>query len=351
MTRKGIFWAVGALVVLVGGVLVVTFAGGPRRAATASGPEPARTVAVTRTDLSVSQDFAGTLGFGAETALKARMPGTVTWLPAAGTRIGQGGTLFKVDNRPTVLLLGDTPTYRKLDKPGIQGPDVKVVNSNLADLGYLGRSGGRSDTFTEASMAAVRKWQKVLRTDQTGIIDLPDVLVLPAAVRVGSVSAQLGTPADTALIGVAPDAKVVTLSLDPSDASGISGGTKVNIMLPNGTKTTGVVAATSRAKAPETTGPAPGGPKITVSITVGDAAAVADLEGPVSVKLSGAAKQGVLAVPVGALLALKEGGYALQVFADNATRLVPVRTGMFANGLVEVSGNGIADGTTVVTAS
>jgi len=51
---------------------------------------------------------------------------------------------------------------------------------------------------------------------------------------------------------------------------------------------------------------------------------------------------------VSALLALREGGYALQ--RPDGT-LVAVRTGMFAGGLVEVSGKGLAEGSKVVTAS
>jgi hypothetical protein len=59
-------------------------------------------------------------------------------------------------------------------------------------------------------------------------------------------------------------------------------------------------------------------------------------------------RKGVLAVPVGALLALSEGGYAVQLPGG---RLIAVRTGMFAKGLVEVSGTGVAAGTKVVTTS
>jgi peptidoglycan hydrolase-like protein with peptidoglycan-binding domain len=351
VSRRNILLTTGALVVVAAGVLVFTLTGGPPPAATASGPEQANTTSVVKTDLSVSQDFAGSLGFGSETPMKARVPGTVTWLPAAGAKIGRGDIVFKVDNRPTVLFIGDTPTYRTLDKPGIQGPDAKVVNQNLADLGYLGKSAGRSDTFTEASMTAVKKWQKVLKVEQTGIVDLPDALVLPAPVRVGTVTAQLGTAADGPLIGVTSDVKVVTLSLD--DAVGMESGAKVNIALPNGNRTTGVVAAIGKAPAKSAdSNPVGGQPgdKLAVTIAVDDPAAVGDLEGSVTVKLASTAKQGVLAVPVAALLALKEGGYALQVVTGNQTKLVPVKTGMFANGMVEVNGD-ISEGAKVVTAS
>ncbi|SMD24202.1 efflux RND transporter periplasmic adaptor subunit [Kibdelosporangium aridum] len=347
MSRKGILITAGVLLVAVAGAIVVALVGGKQHAATASGPEPARTTTVVKTDLSLSEEFTGTLGFGDETPLKARAAGTVTWLPAAGAKIGRGDVLYKVDNRPAVLFIGGTPTYRKLDAPGIKGPDVKVVNQNLADLGYLSKSAGRSDTFTEASQAAVKKWQKALKTDETGIVDLPDVVVLPAPVRIGTVNAQLGTTADGPLVGYTSDVKVVTMSVD----SAIATGTKVDIVLPSGSKTTGSVAAVAKSQDKPDTNPVGGGTKMTATVTVDDPSAVAAVEGSVTVKVVGSAKSGVLAVPIGALLAVKEGGYALQVVTGNTTKLVPVETGMFANGMVEVSGTGITEGLTVVTAS
>jgi hypothetical protein len=52
-------------------------------------------------------------------------------------------------------------------------------------------------------------------------------------------------------------------------------------------------------------------------------------------------------VPVGALLALAEGGYGVQVVDGSTTRYLPVSTGMFGNGLVEISGDGVREGMTV----
>lgn len=56
----------------------------------------------------------------------------------------------------------------------------------------------------------------------------------------------------------------------------------------------------------------------------------------------------MLTAPVGALVALSEGGYAVQLAAGG---LVAVKTGMFANGWVEISGAGLSAGTEVVTTS
>jgi hypothetical protein len=58
--------------------------------------------------------------------------------------------------------------------------------------------------------------------------------------------------------------------------------------------------------------------------------------------------EGVVAVPVEAVLALAEGGYAVEVgLADGTTRLVGVELGVFADGYVEVTGE-VAAGDQVV---
>jgi hypothetical protein len=67
----------------------------------------------------------------------------------------------------------------------------------------------------------------------------------------------------------------------------------------------------------------------------------------VHVALVSAHVDNVLTVPVAALVALAEGGYGVQVVDGSTTRYVAVRTGMFANGRVEIAGEGITAGTLV----
>jgi multidrug efflux system membrane fusion protein len=84
---------------------------------------------------------------------------------------------------------------------------------------------------------------------------------------------------------------------------------------------------------------------VTVDIT--DQQALGTLQGgPVDVDLVNQTREGVLAVPVGALLALPQGGYGVQVVNGATTRIVAVTTGLFAGGQVEISG-GITEGTKV----
>ena len=60
----------------------------------------------------------------------------------------------------------------------------------------------------------------------------------------------------------------------------------------------------------------------------------------------------VLAVPVSALVALLEGGYAVEVVDDDGSRrYVAVETDLFDDGWVEVRGDGLSEGQSVVVAS
>jgi hypothetical protein len=75
---------------------------------------------------------------------------------------------------------------------------------------------------------------------------------------------------------------------------------------------------------------------------------VADLDSaPVQVKITTESRTGVLTVPVEALVALREGGYAVQ---RPGGELLAVETGLFSRNRVEVSGAGVTAGLTVVTA-
>lgn len=64
----------------------------------------------------------------------------------------------------------------------------------------------------------------------------------------------------------------------------------------------------------------------------------------VDVELVSESRNDVLSVPVMALLALAEGGFAIEVVTGRTTALVPVETGLFGSGRVGISGHGLAEG-------
>ncbi|XIE78873.1 hypothetical protein AB6O49_13915 [Streptomyces sp. SBR177] len=79
-----------------------------------------------------------------------------------------------------------------------------------------------------------------------------------------------------------------------------------------------------------------------MTVTIEDQRALGRLEGgPVTVTYVGRERRNVLAVPVSALVALAEGGHGLET-ADGT--FVAVRTGLFADGDVEVSGPAVREG-------
>ena len=87
-------------------------------------------------------------------------------------------------------------------------------------------------------------------------------------------------------------------------------------------------------------------------MTPSDPAATGSLDqAPVNVSITTASVKDALVVPVAALLALGSRGYAVEEIDSNGVhRLVAVELGIFddADGLVQVSGAGVAAGQRIV---
>ncbi len=207
--------------------------------------------------------------------------------------------------------------------------------------------------LTEGLMSAIKRWQKSVGIEPTGVLEISDVVVTRSAVRVSEVSAQTGDAAANDLLSVSATTKSVHIPVETLDLGTIKAGQKVTVVLPDGTETAGEVATIGTTiKADQEGESGTGVTKINVTVSVDDAEAVKDIDAaPVQVRFEGEAKKDVLAVPVGALLALREGGYAVRLAEGRSAegrsaggRLVPVDTGMFARGLVEISGEDIAEG-------
>ncbi|GIM96834.1 HlyD family efflux transporter periplasmic adaptor subunit [Paractinoplanes toevensis] len=310
--------------------LVVLAAGGfgaarafPGRAAPAPVAKPSLTVAtVTRADLADSRIMPGTLGYGAGVTVRGSGTGIVTQLPKAGTTVRRGKPLYRVDDQPVVVLFGRTPLFRSLDKPGLTGRDVAELRENLTLLGYASHRVRDNDVLDSGLLDAVHKWLEDL---DLAVLSPARAVVLDGPGRVSALTARLGDPAAGDLFTVTGTGKVVTVPMSATDAAGVRVGTAVSVELPSGGTIPGVVASIATATEAGAD-PAQAAVTIKVSATKQDAAAV-------QVRFTGQVRKQVLTVPVGALVALREGGYAVQ---KRDGSLVPVKTGMFADGLVEV---------------
>ncbi|MFJ6726418.1 hypothetical protein ACIQPQ_16035 [Streptomyces sp. NPDC091281] len=319
------------------------------------------TVKVTRSDLSSSQSLPGTLGHGRAFTLKSKGTGTLTEVPAPGTRAARGKALFWVDDQPVPVFFGGTPFFRPLDRPGIRGHDVRVLADNLRELGYaVGETVTRSASplppgqaeFTSALSDALKRWQHDTGQKATGTLSPDRALVLPGPVRIETVTALPGDPVGADVLTYTTTAKTVAMKMDATDAGAVRKGQAVLITLPDARVVPGKVTAVSPV-VQGTTAQGPDAqtesPTVVVTVTPEDADGLKAFDSAsVQVRFTTPGRKDVLVVPVTALLALREGGYALQ---RTDSSLLAVTTGMFADGLVEVSGPGIREGLVVVTSS
>ncbi len=331
--------AVIAVALIVAGV---TLAVRDRRpAAPAPQADPTiTTIEVRKMDLTDERTVAGTLGFGPARVVKGAGQGVITKLPAVGRKTSRGKELYRVDDQPVVVLYGDTPLFRPLDKPGLTGRDVLEVRQNLTALGYSARS-MHPEVSDAGLLTALKRWRK----DH----DLPGPALTPAGAvvlsgpsRVSEVKAQVGDPVEGPLLSVTATEAAVSVPMSPADAVTVHTGTKVTVITPSGASVPAKITSVGRAVAEGDGGESA---KVDVTITPGKPISAYDAAS-VQVRITTLARKGVLAVPVGALVALAEGGYALQR-PDGS--LIAAETGVFAGGMVQVSGPGVTDGLTVVT--
>jgi peptidoglycan hydrolase-like protein with peptidoglycan-binding domain len=333
-----------AAVALTAGAAAVVVAGLPEEPRQAAASTPPGTAVVERQTLVDTETSDGELGYGEAAARACRLSGTVTALAAEGATVRRGKALYRIDDDPVVLLYGALPAYRRLSS-GDTGRDVKQFEKNLWSLGYRGFTVDR--TYSSATASAVRDWQDDLGLARTGTVDPARLVYAPGPVRVASRSAAPGDAAQpgTALLETTGTGRVATVELDISDQRLARKGAAVRVTRPDGKEVTGKIKDIETVVTPAD-GPQEASTGLSVSIGFGTAPAGPD-RAAVSVAFTAATRPGVLTVPVAALLALAEGGYGLHLVESGGTRIVAVRTGLFADGRVEVSGGGIAAGQTV----
>jgi hypothetical protein len=311
------------------------------------GEAETHTATVEQRDLATTEEYDGSIGHGDAESLPGASAGTLTDAPATGATIGFGEVLFEVDGQPVVLLRGDVPAYRRLAYSEGGGEDVRQLEQHLTDGGF-GDDGLVVDTeWTGDTTEAVQRWQDSLGLEQTGEVELGRVVFWPEPLRVDSVSADLGTQVQGSVLAVTGTDEVVTISVDADGRAQFEVDQVVDVELADGRVVEGTVTHVGELSSSgdgSDLGGGDGGDSSTATITiviegVDDAATGGS---SVTVRRTLRTADDVLAVPVAALLALSEGGYAVEVVdgtADDgtpATRLVGVETGLFADGWVEV---------------
>lgn len=359
MRRKLLLAAAAALV--LGGAttgLVLAF-GSAAKEPEADSALPPATAKVVKTTLVETKTLPGTLGYGDPVPLGASERGILTWIAPVGSIVRRSEPLFKVNERPVVDLYGSLPLYRTL-RAGLNGRDVGQLERNLAALGYGGFTVDGS--YTAATAAAVRAWEADLGRPRTGTVEVGQVLFTPGPVRIAGHTARVGDAVGSesgergaAVLSYTGTNKLVTVELKVADLPFAARGRTVTVTVPGRPAVKGRVAQVGTAitaQAPAAgegtqngTAVAMADAVVEVTVTIRDQRALRSLDAaPVDIGFVSNKRTNVLAVPVVALLALPQGGYGVEVVEGAKTRIVPVKTGMFAAGEVEVSGTGIAEG-------
>ena len=171
------------------------------------------------------------------------------------------------------------------------------------------------------------------RVDNSQLVFNPEPIRIASDLRIGATFA-----------GIEVDSAVAAVLVETSnrDRGALPIGADVEVTLPDASQTSGTVTEQEQVAASDgsqvwrttitTNRPLPGEAS-TATVTVTEVLA-----------------DDVLLVPVGALLALAEGGFAVELPSGDGTALVPVEVGEVLDGRAEISGD-IDEGAKVVVAT
>lgn len=312
---------------------------------------PPKTVAAVRADLVQENTVTGSLAFAGNRQLASSIAGVLTWAPSPRTVLSSGDEMYRIDNRAVYLFKGRTPAWRKFKEGMSDGPDVRQLESALADLGYY--SYWVDDHFDENTAKAIEDWQAATGQPETGTIAVGRIQFHRGDIRVVDKATNLGAPVSVGapVLDVSASRQTVTTKVELSQQSTATKDAKVDITLPDGRTVKGRVSRVGTA----VEGTDENGVKqtmIPVTIVLTKRSVVKGVPtADVDITFDDTVKKNVLQVPVESLIAVAGGGYAVQVVADGETTDVPVELGTFLDGMVEIKKGDVRRGDELVVPS
>ena len=260
----------------------------------------------------------------------AGLRAVVTSTARPGAKADTGVVLARVAGQPVIAVATDAVLYRDL-AVGDRGADARGVEEALARAGLIGSADGVIDTTTVAA------WHRLDPAGPSGRLRLSTMVAVPARARVAAVLLAPGDPA-------ASGAELLQVSAPDRDYE-----------CPLDGPATGITSATSRLEVGGDVVPIDslrirddddGGPPVVV-VRPTQAAKVA---GAAEARLgTGYTKDDgpVLAAPLSAIKVDADGAPSVVLVDGKRRRPVAVRLGVTAQGLVAVTGKGLARGAEV----
>lgn len=287
--------------------------------------------------------------------------GPITSIATTGTEVSTGTVLFIDAGAPVIAIEGDQASIPLLERDlsvGVTaGQDVELFESALATMGF--DAGGTlvvDDEFDAATSQAVYDWYQSLglaeEADPAAMtVPAGSFVVVSGGLEVGLAVIADGTDpgVETPVLTLTQPARVVSTTVPLGDDT-FALGAIIQIDYPDGTTTEGSVTsignvATNATETPDAV------PAVPVVITPNEIPASVEgfVEIPVTLRIVTETIPDAFVVPVSALVALAEGGYALEV-SDGAaaSHLIGVELGTFIDGFVEITGADVSAGLEVV---
>ena len=320
--------------------------GGGEAPATAAPPAtPARPSRCERADLVDRENLSGTLGYADAGTLAAGVSGTLTGLREPGTVVTRGHSLYAVDGEPAAFLLyGALPAWRDFASGMTDGEDVRQLERNLRALGY--DPGTVDDDWDWETTAAVKAFQRDRDLDDDGTLARGEIVFRDGATRIGEAKGEVGESVAPGrpVAAISSVEREVVVALDARRQHLARRGDKVTVELPTGDEVGGRITSVGKvaskagederpdrrrhdhaARPPRRARPGAGGRR---------------LRGRAGEGRAGGAGEGAARPP----------GRRLRARAAATARKLPVEAGLYADDLVEVSGDGVREGLKVVTA-
>jgi len=287
-------------------------------------------------DLTRAEDFDGRVGHGTQEALRLTGNGTITGLPTVGDVVQFGHPIAEVDGEPVLLLQGTRPAWRELGPNTTNGEDIRQLETALVAMGYADATEMTvDDDWDSDTTATVKAMQGLNGMPVDGRLGTNEMVFSPDVVRIAKVSGALGDGADAAGIEVSGLDQTVTATVKSSKVKLFEVGKPVTVTMPNDDEIDGTVASIGASVAADDG-------SITYPVEITTTPLDVDDGTTVDVELDVVSAEGAIAVPAEALLALAEGGYAVEVPDSSTlsgTRLIRVKIGEFADGWVQVTGD------------
>lgn len=305
----------------------------------AADTEDAKTSEVKIETLKSSAEFNGDLGFGETRQLSSGADGVITWLPEDEETIDSGDVLWEINQQPVPYLDGEIPMYRELYWGVKKGDDVLQLETYLISQGFGPDTWEADTSFNKTTRNALKELQKFYGMTEDGSIGPSEVMFGTEPLRV-SETAYVGDPASAGpILTVSGASGKVSVSTTSRQLTTFQKSPNVLIVLADGRELAATLDETKATPADEN-----GAFGYTVEYIVSDAIGEAQ---PVKVKIEQLLAENALTVPVDALIALAEGGYAVEVVTDSGNVLRAVEVIDFDDTRVAVTGN-LSEGDLVV---